>query len=199
MLRRLALWYARGQRGITGLETAIVLVAFVMVASVFAYVVLSSGLLSTQRTKQAVHAGLAETSNVLLLKGSVLALMSGGYVTTAYLSLGVLPGGEGVDFTDTSGGLNTVVISFSDSYQQYPSLNWTLTKMSTLNTDNILDPSELFQLTVDLTVVNAGAANDAEKLGANHRFSMEVKPPSGAVLTITRTIPARVSSLVNLH
>ncbi len=34
------------QRGITGIETAIILIAFVIVASVFAYVVLSAGLFS---------------------------------------------------------------------------------------------------------------------------------------------------------
>ena len=34
------------EQGITGLETAIILIAFVIVASVFAYVVLSAGLFS---------------------------------------------------------------------------------------------------------------------------------------------------------
>jgi len=34
------------QEGITGLKTAIILIAFVIVASVFAYVVLSAGLFS---------------------------------------------------------------------------------------------------------------------------------------------------------
>ena len=38
----------RDQRGITGLETAIVLIAFVVVASVFAFAVLSTGLLSSE-------------------------------------------------------------------------------------------------------------------------------------------------------
>lgn len=36
----------RNQRGITGLETAIVLIAFVAVASVFAYTVLAAGIFS---------------------------------------------------------------------------------------------------------------------------------------------------------
>ena len=36
----------RNQRGITGLETAIILIAFVVVASVFAYTVLSAGIFS---------------------------------------------------------------------------------------------------------------------------------------------------------
>ena len=39
--------FMRDQRGITGLETAIVLIAFVVVASVFAFAVLSTGLLSS--------------------------------------------------------------------------------------------------------------------------------------------------------
>ena len=48
------------ERGITGLETAIVLIAFVVVASVFAFAVLSTGLLSSQTAKEAVTGGLQE-------------------------------------------------------------------------------------------------------------------------------------------
>src|SRR4030042_1171113 len=44
--------------GITGLETAIILIAFVIVASVFAFVVLSTGLFSAERGKETVFAGL---------------------------------------------------------------------------------------------------------------------------------------------
>lgn len=39
----------RDQRGITDLETAIVLIAFVVVASVFAFAVLSTGLLASEK------------------------------------------------------------------------------------------------------------------------------------------------------
>ena len=48
----------RDQKGITGLETAIILIAFVVVASVFAFTVLSTGLFSAERGKETVHAGL---------------------------------------------------------------------------------------------------------------------------------------------
>ena len=43
------------QRGVTGLETAIILIAFVVVASVFAYTVLSAGLFSSEKGKEAIH------------------------------------------------------------------------------------------------------------------------------------------------
>ena len=37
------------ERGITGLETAIILIAFVVVASVFAFTVLSMGIFASER------------------------------------------------------------------------------------------------------------------------------------------------------
>ncbi|MEE8045825.1 MAG: archaellin/type IV pilin N-terminal domain-containing protein, partial [Dehalococcoidia bacterium] len=49
------------QKGITGLETAIVLIAFVVVASVFAFTILSAGVFSSEANKQTIHAGLKET------------------------------------------------------------------------------------------------------------------------------------------
>ena len=44
----------KGQKGITGLETAIILIAFVTVAAVLAYTVLSAGIFSSERGKEAV-------------------------------------------------------------------------------------------------------------------------------------------------
>jgi flagellin-like protein len=42
VMRRLARWIKQREEGITGLEMAIILIAFVIVASVFSYVVLSA-------------------------------------------------------------------------------------------------------------------------------------------------------------
>ncbi len=50
----------RDQRGITGLETAIVLIAFVVVSSVFAFAALSTGLFTSDKAKETIKAGLAE-------------------------------------------------------------------------------------------------------------------------------------------
>jgi flagellin-like protein len=63
----------RDQRGITGLETAIILIAFVVVASVFAYTVLSAGIFSSEKGKEAVHAGLEQARGSMELVGSVKA------------------------------------------------------------------------------------------------------------------------------
>jgi archaellin len=105
-----------------------------------------------------------------------------------------------VDFTPPTSGnyTNKVVISYSDAYQLFPSLNWTLTKLNTANLDNILDNNELFMITVDLTNVSANVTDD-KKPRPYHRFSLEIKPPVGAVLVLERTIPARVDEVINLY
>jgi archaeal flagellin FlaB len=182
----------KDQRGITGLETAIILIAFVIVASVFAYVVLSAGLYSSQKTKEAVTSGLGSTMSVLQLKGDILAKMQNGVMTEVYLTVGIPAAGSPVDF----GSANTtqkVVVSYADAQNIFPTANWTLTKLVDLNSDNLLDPNELFQINVDL------AATGNMTLGAYSRFTLEVKPPDGPVLSIERTIPGRVSQYVDLH
>jgi len=199
MFVRLVKKLKNDQSGITGLETAIILIAFVMVASVLAYVVLTAGLYSSQKAKQAVYAGLEEVSATVELKGNVIAKMVGGYVTEMYITLGTHPGSDGIDFTDTSGGNNKVILSYTDEYHQYPVLDWTVTKLSTTDNDTMLDPYELFQLTVDLSPVSDNASSDAEKLGPYHTFTVEVKPPTGAILAIERTVPARVNQIINLY
>ncbi len=62
------------EKGLSALETAIVLIAFVVVASVFAFTMLSAGMFSTERSKEAVYAGLGEVRGSMELRGSLVAL-----------------------------------------------------------------------------------------------------------------------------
>jgi len=192
-MRRLLRRIKENQQGITGLETAIILIAFVIVASVFAYVVLSAGLFSSQKAKEAVYAGMQETRSTIEVKGDVIAKMVGGVITEVYFTVGGRPGNVPVDFTDTSdnSSSNKVIISFMDQYQQIPTVNWTMTKLNNCNDDNLLDAEELFMITVDLS--------STDNVGAYHTFTLELKPPVGAVLPIERTVPNRTSQYVNLY
>jgi flagellin FlaB len=199
-MRKLLRNIIKKQQGITGIETAIILIAFVIVASVFAYVVLSAGLFSTQKAKEAIHAGLDEAKSTIEIKGNIYGKMESSVLTEVYFTVATTTGGDMVDFTDTSSsnGSNLVVISYSDAYQIFPTVNWTMTKLNTSDPDNLLDKNELFMITVDLACVSVNAT--AEQLpGPYHEFQLEVKPPVGAVLVLERTIPARVDQIVNLY
>jgi archaeal flagellin FlaB len=183
----------KDQEGITGLETAIILIAFVIVASVFAYVVLSAGLFSSQKAKEAVNAGLQSTMSTLEVKGNVIARMESSVVTDIYFCVGIPAAGSPVDFGSYSGNSSLLVISYADADNLIPSMSWTINKLSSINTDDILDPTELFQVDVDVS------SSSNVSIGAYHRFSLEIKPADGPVLTIERTIPGRISQYVNLY
>ena len=189
------------EEGITGIETAIILIAFVIVASVLAYVAISAGLFSTQKAKDAIYSGLNEAKSALEIKGDVYGKLNNGVLTELYFTVANSASGNPIDFTPPGSGntTNKVVISYTDAYQMFPTVNWTLTKLNTTSTDNLLDTNELFLITVDLNCVSANATA-AELPTAYHTFDLEVKPPVGAVMTIERTIPARTdTNIVNLH
>jgi archaeal flagellin FlaB len=188
--------FIKDESGITALETAIILIAFVVVAAIFAFTVLSTGTFLTQKSQEAAYSGLQEVRGSMELKGSVVADV--GTVTNTVGSLvftvSNVAGGQPVDLTDTAGN-QVVKMSYRDSSQSLD-LNagalWTVAFIGKNNGDSILDSQELAQITVDVSSLSPA-------LGTNQTFDIEIKPPSGAVLTIERTTPARIDDVTDLH
>ena len=94
--------FARNKKAISGLETAIVLIAFVIVASAFAYAVLNMGFLATQKSEQVVLGGLASASSALVVDGPVYGYSSGtpgpnANMTTIIFWLKTASGANSVD------------------------------------------------------------------------------------------------------
>ncbi len=206
------------QRGITGLETAIILIAFVVVAAVFAYTALSAGLFATQKSSEAVYAGLKEARSTLELRGGVTATANttgaSGNIKQVTFTVALAAGGEGIDFTPplpasdntglpASGSTNKVVLSYIDKDQQVENLYWTITKLGDANANNILEQNEKFQITIGDTTAGSGAGNLIDALNpdltVNKKFTIQVKTAVGAVLEIERTTPAYIDTIMNLH
>ncbi len=135
------------------------------------------------------------------------------YANQVVLTLGNALGGEAVDFTattdvdgdgiisDESTRNHKVVVSYSDSYNQVTDLAWTRTSIGQDDGDSLLEMNEKCQITIDLTYVNnnAGLLDHNKKVASNHTFTIEVKPPQGAVLAIERTMPMRVRDVSRLN
>ena len=207
----------KGQKGITGLETAIILIAFVVVAAVFAYTVLSAGLFSTQKSQEAVYSGLKEAQSSLELRGGIIATAhstgASGNVSQISFVVSNALGGEPMDFTAptadnatgiaASGGSNKVIIDYIDQDQHVNDLYWTVTKLGSSDTDDLLEANEKFQITIGSATAGSGAGNliDAltTALTTNKKFSIVVNTPVGAVLEIERTTPAYIDTIMNLH
>ena len=65
--------FNKNQSGQAALEAAIILIAFVVVASVFAFAVLSAGTASTEKGEQAIYSGLEGVQSSMEIKGAVIA------------------------------------------------------------------------------------------------------------------------------
>ena len=81
----------RDKRGIVGIEAAIVLIAFVVIASALAYVVVNMGFFSAQQAKMTITRGIEESTSALQLDGSVIAYTNetGGSKYIQYLLIPV--------------------------------------------------------------------------------------------------------------
>ena len=66
--------HGHAHRGIIGVESAIVMIAFVIVAAALAFVVLNMGFATTQKAKTTIISGLSEASSSLEISGKVMAI-----------------------------------------------------------------------------------------------------------------------------
>jgi flagellin FlaB len=183
----------REEAGITALETAIILIAFVVVASVFAFTILSAGSFSTERGKEAIFAGLSDVQSSMEVKGSVIALGSAagvtGTVDSVVFTVANVVGGEPLNLSEDD---RVVVIDYRDASQTTTIGDWTLDWKVQSDTDDLLETGELAEISVPLdTLTNT--------LGVNTEFALEVIPPSGAVLNVQRTTPAYMELVVDLQ
>ena len=190
---RLKAWLP-DQRGITGLETAIVLIAFVVVSSVFAFAALSTGLFSSDKAKETISAGLAETRGTLEQKGSIILNASttgtSGVISSIEFQVSNAAAGEPIDLTP-----GNTIIRYSDQNQVTNLTNtteFTATNIAAFgDNDTLLERGEIFEIKL-LALDGATLATD---LGPNTTFTIEVVPPRGAVLFVERTTPVSFNTV----
>ena len=196
------------KKGFTGLEAAIVLIAFVVVASVFSYVILNAGFSTTQKSQEVIHTGVEKAAQSIELAGDVIG--KGDTNTTTLKS---------VIFTlqctagATPVNISRLVYAYTDK-DDYVEFNASA-KSNDNNTvvvitelvgdgDKLLEPYEKVQITINLEALNAsnltGAVGSIKTLpGPYEWFQIEVKPPGGAVLPIKRIVPAEIDEVMILH
>ncbi len=93
--------FKRNDDGFTGLEAAIVLIAFVVVAAVFSYVVLGAGFFTSQKAQETVYKGVQQATTNILLKGSVYGTASvpSNGIDGINFTIGLAPGAPTIDIS----------------------------------------------------------------------------------------------------
>ena len=186
--------FIKDEKGFTGLEAAIVLIAFVVVAAVFSYVMLGAGFFTTQKSQEVVHTGVTQASSSLAPSGDVIVESTTNdqaNMVTFYL-------------TNTAGGtpvdMNKTVLTYTDNddfiTEEYGTgtngWNYSAVIYEPGHDNNLLESGEKYKITVNLTdnTPNIGATAP----GVNEKIKLEVKPPEGAVLAITKTMPPALAA-----
>jgi len=186
---------AHDEQGITGLETAIILIAFVVVATVFAFVVLTTGIFSSERGKETVFAGLQKARGTLEVRGGVVVTATGTTLAVDDIQFAVATtaGGESVPM-DPAATNNRTVIAYRDASVLDNDVTYTVTNIIG-DTDTLLESGELKVVSID----RATGISPVPTMAANERFTIEVETPVGAVVDITRQLPAELAAVMQLH
>jgi flagellin FlaB len=181
------------EAGITALETAIILIAFVVVASVFAFTMLSAGTFSTERGKEAIYAGITEVQSSMELKGSVVATKDAteSKIISVTFTLANVLNGEPVNFDSGTNAVLVFEYRDADNRIAIASTSWEVTFLGNNNANDLLENGEMAEVTV--------AIPTAVTLGPNTQFVIEIKPPSGSVLSLQRTTPAYLDMVNDLN
>ncbi len=194
------------ESGQTALEAAIILIAFIVVASVFAFAILSSGSKSTEKGQQAINAGLQGVQSSMEVKGAIIAKdnADGDGVGSITLTLSLVAGGEPIDLNQIN---RKIVIGYRDSTQVVNGLPWTIEAdgwlvsndpdpddATKIKADTLLEDGELVELTIPLSTLDTPIV-----LGPNTEFTLEVKPPTGSVMNLTRTTPPSIEKVMDLN
>lgn len=187
---------AREEEGITGLETAIILIAFVVVATVFAFVVLTTGVFSSERGKETVFAGLEKARGTMEMRGGVVVTAAGAplVVDDIQFTVATTAGGAPIPL-DPLSTTNRTVLAYRDDNTVDNDVTFTVTSVVG-DGDALLEPGEVMLITID---VNGGAITPAPSLDPNERFTVEIQTPVGATLDITREIPTALRTVMQLH
>jgi len=210
----------RGKKAIVGIEAAIVLIAFVIVAAALAFVVLNMGMFTTQKSKEVMNQALNEASSALEVDGSVMAYVSNDGVIKIYIPLKVSPGQQAVDLSP--GKIDVVIRIPKAAYSKIvtgvdtpPATGGNAVDLSQLGSGNAQTVEATFYMIQ--TSQNKGEAGfevlevgekallvislpSGSALRQYDSFTVEIRPLAGAPLTVERTIPPTIQAgeFVNL-
>ncbi|MDG6249519.1 flagellin [Methanocalculus sp.] len=177
----------RKEDGFTGLEAAIVLIAFIVVAAVFSYVMLGAGFFTTQKSQETVFGAVGTATANMEVTGPVIVTTGdGGAVESITFTVVLAAGGAPMDTSKF-----TYIASNESAYFEFGNADVTKTwysegeQLSGSNAKTFLERGDVLDIIVP---------SEYNVVAANKPFTIEVKPPVGASLSIKRYAPLSLAA-----
>jgi flagellin FlaB len=175
--------------GFTGLEAAIVLIAFIVVASVFSYVVLGAGFFTTQKAQETVYRGVEQSTTNVQLIGHVYGLASNTTegIDQIRFTIGLVPGTPYVD-------LEKMTIMVSTPTYGPKILAWTSQSTSTEDTNfialkNGVGTSQTSMASGYQTEIRCNIT----AVPRDTKITIEIRPGLGASYPFSKTTPSIIT------
>ncbi|MEM4921317.1 MAG: archaellin/type IV pilin N-terminal domain-containing protein [Candidatus Nezhaarchaeales archaeon] len=201
-----------------GIEAAIVLIAFVLVASALAFVVLNMGMFTTQKTKEVIARAYEESTRAIDIAGNVKAKVDRNdrVLDLVAIPIKLTAGARPIDLNKTAVAITVIL---PDGTAHHTDNGYTYIEGTTFTVvkdfgkveglDGALDATWVYVRSEDADVSKEGDEGDEllepgeivllvfkapEGTGAYSRIIVEIKPPQGSTVTIERIVPPKLDS-----
>lgn len=198
--------------GFTGLEAAIVLIAFIVIAAVFSFVILGTGFFTTQAAMSTLQSGFEQASSSIEIVGNVYGVADPNDLTHlkyVNVTIALTAGGTSVDvgsmvisYNDNNGGHNANLtyggVAGDKSGACTNAMNggsenaheWCIAeKTNNLTAGSILEPNTQMILVISVP----------ETTTPSTKFSLNFQPATGALLSVSRTIAGKIDPVQPLY
>jgi flagellin FlaB len=177
------------QDAFTGLEAAIVLIAFIIVAAVFGFVILGAGFFTTSKAQETVHSGVSQATAAVQQSGatSIQADATGFGVKQITFNLQLAASGTGAEMSAFGYTVSTPKKSITYSANDV-TYSW-LKEVTPSNHGahaGVLAPKEMVMVTINSEWSTAD-------MTLNDKITIEAKPAVGASVYIAGTVPGAMS------
>jgi len=183
--------YAKGHDdGFTGLEAAIVLIAFIVVASVFSYVVLGAGFFTTQKAQETVYRGVEQSTTNVQLVGHVYGLASNpsAGIDQIRFTIGLVPGTPSVNLEKMNIMVSTPTFgpktfAWTNASSSTPDTNFIALKNGVGISQSAMTSGDQVEVQFNLTAVPRDT-----------KITIEIRPGVGASYPFSKTTPAIITA-----
>jgi len=157
----------------SGLEAAIVLIAFVVVAAVFSYVMLGAGFFATQKAQEVTYSGMKQATSNLILDGMLYG---------SYSAVDDIPSLQGLIFyvKVPEGGETQELGYVTYLWTKENKAVTTILKKSVRPSNLALNPGARTKVIISVP--------DGYRPKAGQKFVLEIKPKTGASSVVSRTL-----------
>jgi flagellin FlaB len=187
---------AKQKRGIVGLEAAIILIAFVIIAGAFSFMVINQGLFATERGKTVVQDSLRQASTPLIVDGTIML----NATNATHVDALVIPlRAYGVKYIALGESQTAVTLTVSGS--AWPNIYSGSTEMTSgSDFTTLLGSVTAGDATLFIQNSNGDEALDSDEKGylivhletpaaARTHIVVEIKPEKAAPLTVDFYVP----------